>query len=85
MPEVLKKFESSTIDRSFVFLGDKKLPSTSNAVERGNRRFRKMQKTVYRVRTRENIRNRIALDMFRDRYLPGRYQTMQSLHDTKAG
>ena len=64
MSEVLKKIESPTIDRSLVFLDDKKLPSTSNAVERGNRRFRKMQKTVYRVRTLENIRNRIALDMF---------------------
>jgi hypothetical protein len=40
---------SHTLDRSLVFLDDKKLPSTSNAVERDNRRFRKMQKTVYRV------------------------------------
>ena len=60
LSEVLKKIESPTIDRSLVFLDDKKLPSTSNAVERGNRRFRKMQKTVYRVRTHENIRNRIG-------------------------
>ena len=50
LSEVLKKIESPTIDRSLVFWDDKKLPSTSNAVERGNRRFRKMQKTVYRVR-----------------------------------
>ena len=61
LSEVLKKLESPTIDRSLVFLDDKKLPSTSNAVERGNRRFRKMQKTVYRVRTCENIRQRMAM------------------------
>lgn len=40
---LLKKLESPTIDRSLLFLDDKQLPSTSNAVERGNRRFRKMQ------------------------------------------
>ena len=85
LSEVLKKIESPTIDRSLVFLDDKKLPSTSNAVERGNRRFRKMQKTVYRVRTHENIRNRIAMDMFRDLYSPLRYQTIQSLHQARAG
>ena len=85
LSEVLKKIESPTLDRSLVFLDDKKLPSTSNAVERGNRRFRKMQKTAYRVRSERNIRNRIALDMFRDwRLLPQR-QTIQSLHQARAG
>ena len=85
LSQALKKLESPTIDRSLLFLDDKKLPSTSNAVERGNRRFRKMQKTVYRVRTHENIRNRIAMDMFRDLYSPLRYQTIQSLHQARAG
>jgi len=85
LSQALKKIESPTIDRSLFFLDDEQLPSTSNAVERGNRRFRKMQKTVYRVRTHENIRNRIALDMFRDLYLPLRYQTIQSLHQARAG
>jgi len=79
LSEVLKKLESSTVDRSLVFLDDKKLPSTSNAVERGNRRFRKMQKTVYRVRTIDRIRERIALDMVRDTRLPSRRQTMRAL------
>ena len=85
LSDVLKKIESPTVERSLLFLDDKKLPSTSNAVERGNRRFRKMQKTVYRVRTHENIRKRIAIDMFRDLYLPLRYQTIQSLHKARAG
>ena len=79
LSEVLKKLESSTVDRSLVFLDDKELPSTSNAVERGNRRFRKMQKTVYRVRTIDRIRERIALDMVRDSRLLSRRQTMRSL------
>jgi hypothetical protein len=79
LSDVLKKIESPTVDRSLVFLDDKKLPSTSNAVERGNRRFRKMQKTVYRVRTIKRIRERIALDMVRDSRRQSRRQTMQTL------
>jgi hypothetical protein len=85
LSHVLKKIESPTVDRSLHFLDDKCLPSTSNAVERGNRRFRKMQKTVYRVRTHEHIRNRIALDMFRDLHLPMCHQTIQTLHHARAG
>jgi hypothetical protein len=83
LSEVLKKLESVTVDRSLTFLDDKKLPSTSNAVERGNRRFRKMQKTVYRVRTIDRIRERIALDMVRDSRLQSRRQTMRSLQIAK--
>jgi len=80
---VLKKLESPTVDKSLVFLDDKQLPSTSNAVERGNRRFRKMQKTIYRVRTCDHIKQRVALDMFRDSRLPSRRETIQSLHNAR--
>lgn len=82
---VLKKLESPTVDRSLVFLDDKQLPSTSNAVERGNRRFRKMQKTVYRVRTCDHLKERVALDMFRDSRLPSHRRTILSLHNARAG
>jgi hypothetical protein len=58
--KVLSKLQSSNLEKALTFLDDKLLPSTSNAVERGNRRHRKMQKTVYRVRTQEHIHNRIA-------------------------
>jgi len=80
---ILKKLESPTVDRSLLFLNDKQLPSTSNAVERGNRRFRKMQKTIYRVRTWSHVKHRIALDMFRDLRSPPRRQTLQSLHNAR--
>jgi len=83
LSKVLSKLESPTFDRSLHFLDDQQLPSTSNAVERGNRRFRKMQKTVYRVRTLDNIKGRIALDMFRDSRLPSRHRTIQALHDAR--
>ena len=85
LSQLLKKIESPVLERSRVFLDDKKLPSTSNAVERGNRRFRKMQKTVYRVRTWEHIKQRIALDMFRDSRLPTRQRIIQWLHYARAG
>ena len=52
-------------------------------MERGNRRHRKMQKTVYRVRTAPTIRRRIALDMQRDAQAPARGQTIITLHQQR--
>jgi hypothetical protein len=78
--ETLKKLFSPTLEKALTFLDDKLFPSTSNAVERGNRRYRKMQKQVYRVRTQEQIRARIALDMWREAQSEGRHQTLQTLH-----
>ena len=85
LSKLLKKIASPMVDRSLLFLDDKQLPSTSNAVERSNRRFRKMQKTVYRVRTLDHIKHRVALDMLRDSRLPQRCLTIQSLHEARAG
>jgi len=78
--KILTKLQSPTLDKALAFLDDKLLPSTSNAVERGNRRHRKMQKTVYRVRTQEHLRHRIALDMLRDLQKDGRTATLKTLH-----
>jgi len=83
--ETLKKLFSPTLEKALTFLDDKLLPSTSNAVERGNRRYRKMQKSVYRVRTQEQIRARLALDMWREAHAEGRQQTLASLHLARAG
>jgi hypothetical protein len=49
--DTLKKVFAPTLDQALTCLDDKLLPATSNAVERGNRRHRKMQKSVYRVRS----------------------------------
>jgi hypothetical protein len=82
--KILSKLESPNLDKALTFLDDKLLLSTSNAVERGNRRHRKMQKAVYRVRTEENIINRIALDMLRDSQKEGRTETIDALHKQRA-
>jgi hypothetical protein len=82
---VLQKLFSPNLEKALTFLDDRLLPSTSNAVERGNRRHRKMQKTVYRVRTQEHIIARIALDMLRDARKPDRKQTRTTLHYARAG
>jgi len=82
--KVLSKLQSSNLEKALTFLDDKLLPSTSNAVERGNRRHRKMQKTVYCVRTQEHIHNRIALDMLRDSQKDGRTTTTKTLHKDRA-
>jgi hypothetical protein len=83
--ETLKKLFSPTLEKALTFLDDKLLPSTSNAVERGNRRYRKMQKQVYRVRTQAQISARLALDMWREAQAEGRQQTLASLHQARAG
>jgi Transposase len=82
--KTLSKLTSPNLDKALTFLDDKLLPSTSNAVERGNRRHRKMQKTVYRVRTKEHIVERIALDMIRDLQKEGRGKTIETLHHQRA-
>lgn len=82
--KVLNKLRSPNLEKALTFLDDKLFPSTSNAVERGNRRHRKMQKTVYRVRTKEHIHNRIAMDMIRDSQRDGRTETLKTLHRKRA-
>src|ERR687883_1206514 len=83
--KTLKKLFAPTLEKALTFLDDKLLPSTSNAVERGNRRYRKMQKQVYRVRTQAQISARLALDMWRESHAEGRQQTIASLHRARAG
>ena len=78
--KTLQKLFSPNLEKALTFLDDKLLPSTSNAVERGNRRHRKMQKTVYRVRTCSHISSRIALDMEREERAAQRNLTNQTLH-----
>jgi hypothetical protein len=83
--ETLKKLFAPTLEKALTFLDDKLLPSTSNAVERGNRRYRKMQKSVYRVRTQAQICARLALDMWREAHAEGRQHTLAALHRARAG
>ena len=83
--KTLKKLFSPTLEKALTFLDDSLLPATSNAVERGNRRHRKMQKTIYRVRAGQHIHNRIATDMLRDAQHPSRFQTTKTLHQARAG
>jgi Transposase len=77
---IFQKLQSPNLEKALTYLDDSLLGSTSNAVERANRRYRKMQKTVYRVRTQPTIRGRIALDMIRDVQGPSRTETMKTLH-----
>jgi hypothetical protein len=46
--KTLSKLFSPNLEKALTFLDDSLLPATSNAIERGNRRHRKMQKTVSR-------------------------------------
>ena len=79
----LKKLWSPNLEKALTFLDDKLLPATSNAVERANRRHRKMQNSVYRVRTKAHVEARIAMDMLREARQRQRDELVNTLHGTR--
>ena len=85
MGKTLQKLFSPNIEKALTFLDDSILPSTSNAVERGNRRHRKMQKSIYGVRTHHTLVGRMALDHIRDWYTVENALTLFVLHKTRPG
>jgi hypothetical protein len=82
--EALKKVLAPGLEKALVFLDERLLGATSNAVERGNRRYRKLQKGVDRVRTRRGIEGRLALDLQRERQGDGRAETTRTRHEARA-
>jgi len=82
--QVLKGLFSANVEKALTFLDDRALGATSNAVERANRRYRKMQHSVYRVRTYVQIVNRFALDLFREAAAPAQAVTLGLLHAERA-
>jgi hypothetical protein len=83
-PKCLDKLYSPNLEKALTFLDDKLLPATSNSVERGNRRYRKMQKTIYRVRTKQTLQGRLAMDLQRDQHASGRDATLTTLHKNRS-
>jgi hypothetical protein len=81
--KVLDKLNSPNLEKALTFLDDKLLAATSNAVERGNRRHRKMQQAVYRVRKQATLRGRLALDLQREAQAGERQDTLATLHQTR--
>jgi hypothetical protein len=82
--KVLAKLESPNLDKALTFLDDRLLEGTSNSVERANRRHRKMQKSVYRVRAKVILEGRIALDLFRDMGGETRLASLALLHHNRS-
>ena len=82
--QTLQPLFSANLEKALTFLDDRELPATSNAVESGNRRHRKMQKSIYRVRMQPHIQGCIALDLLRDAQAPTRRNTAGSLHRARA-
>jgi hypothetical protein len=80
----LAKLYSPNLEKALTFLDDKLLPATSNAVERGNRRYRKAQRSIDSVRTAAHIRQRIAVDMHREQRSADRARTTKILHQARA-
>jgi hypothetical protein len=84
LARALGKLNSPNLEKALLFLDDKLLPSTSNAVERSNRRYRKAQKSIYSVRTKPHIEQRIALDMSRELRAAKRARTLKTLHSARS-
>jgi len=82
--QALNKLKSPNLEKALEFLDDKLLGATSNAVERANRRFRKAQKSIYCVRTKEHLEQRLALDMYREQRADKRASSLKTLHDTRS-
>lgn len=80
----LGKLNSPTLEKALLFLDDKLLGSTSNAVERANRRFRKAQKSIYGVRTKAHLQQRLALDLHRELRAGKRAGTVKTLHRARS-
>jgi hypothetical protein len=80
LSRVLAKLNSPNMEKALLFLDDKLLGATSNAVERSNRRFRKAQQSIYSVRTKPHLEERLALDLYRDLHALKRRQTLKTLH-----
>ena len=80
----LAKLKSPNLEKALLFLDDKLLGSTSNAVERANRRFRKAQKSIYGVRTKEHLQQRLALDLHRELRAGKRAWTLKTLHRARS-
>jgi hypothetical protein len=76
--DTVHKVCSPPLDQALTCLDDKRLPVTSNAVERGNRRHRTMQKRVDRVRCQVSLEGRIALDMIRESRAENRDRTTRA-------
>jgi Transposase len=82
--QALNKLESPLLEKALVFLDDKLLGATSNAVERANRRFRKAQKSIYCVRTKQHLEQRLALDMHREQRADKRTCCLKTLHHARS-
>jgi transposase len=80
----LDKLNSPNLEKALLFLDDELLGGTSNAVERSNRRYRKAQKSIYRVRTKRHREQRIALDMNRELRAAKRARTLKTLHRARS-
>ena len=80
----LALLDHPNLEQALLFLDDKLLGATSNAVERANRRFRKAQKSIYGVRTKCHLEQRLALDMNREQRASKRARTLKTLHHTRS-
>jgi hypothetical protein len=84
LDKTLDKLKSPNLEKALVFLDGGLLPSTSIAVERGNRRFRKAQKSIYTARTQQDMEERIGLDRQREQRASYQRKNLRTLHQARS-
>lgn len=82
--QALNKLKSPNLAKALAFLDDKLLAATSNALEGGNRRLRKVQNSIYSVRTKGHRERWLALEIHREQRPPKRQQTLKTLLDARS-
>lgn len=82
--ESLDKSKNPNLEKAREFLDDKLLPSTSNALERINQWLRNAQISIYSVRTKNHLEQRIAWDLEREQRTPRRKKTLETLHAARS-
>jgi hypothetical protein len=82
--QALNKLNSPNLEKALEFLDDKLLGSTSNAVERSNRRFGKAPNSIYSVRTKAHLEQRLALDRHREQHAAQRACCLETLHHDRS-
>ena len=81
----LERLYTPNLEKALTFVDDKLLSGTSKAVERGNRRYRKTQRSLSSVRTAAHLRQRIALDRHREQRSKDQSRTTEVRHRARAG
>jgi hypothetical protein len=81
----LDKLSSPTLEKALTVLGNDLLPTTTNAVERSNRRYRKAQRSITRCGRRGTFAGESRWAWSATRWRPIAHGSRKVLHQARSG